>query len=306
MPGYVKLFGSILESTIWLESPVVRVVWITLLAMADRDGIVEASIPGLAKRAGVDRSECERAMACFQAPDRDSRTKTNDGRRIEVVDGGWRLLNYEAYRDKASAEEAREKAAARQQRWRDRQSLRVTLRNGPSRHIAPVTLNNDIASAPSPPSAPSPVDPDPQTAAPSSGEQPQPTDTQAMVVRPTKAPPTRGQQSGRIYLHRWQIDEMIDTLGPHAAAFALDEWIDGLTALAGDVVLARDQVWPWVKVALMGEIQRRGLPVATVTPAVTAPTNKRHLAGVRGAAAAMGISEAEAERMILDGIGVGR
>lgn len=120
MANYVKLFSSVLDSTVW-ESPLpTKVVWITMLAMADRDGEVGASVPGLAKRAGVDRLECERALAMFLAPDPDSRTKEHDGRRIAVIDGGWRLLNYEAYRDKASADEIRQKDAARQKRKYDR------------------------------------------------------------------------------------------------------------------------------------------------------------------------------------------
>ena len=134
MTGYTKLFGSILESTVWLETPPVKVVWITLLAMADRDGCVEASVPGLAKRAGVDRVYCEQALALFLAPDPDSRTKTYDGRRIEPIEGGWRLLNYEVYRERASAEEAREKAAARKRRQRERAANK-------SPEVTPVSLN---------------------------------------------------------------------------------------------------------------------------------------------------------------------
>lgn len=140
MSGYTKLFGSILESTIWLETPPIKVVWITLLAMADRDGVVEASLPGLAKRAGVDRSQCEQALATFLAPDPDSRTPDNEGRRIIPVAGGWRLLNYETYREKASADEGREKAAARKRRQRERQAAsRVTVTH--------VTESHDIAEA---------------------------------------------------------------------------------------------------------------------------------------------------------------
>lgn len=142
MSGYTKLFGSILESTVWLEPPPVKVVWITLLAMADRDGCVEASVPGLARRANVERTECERALAVFLAPDPDSRTREHEGRRIEAIAGGWRLLNYELYRHRASAEEAKEKAAARKRRQRERESA--------SRSVTPVTESHTIADPPAP------------------------------------------------------------------------------------------------------------------------------------------------------------
>ena len=55
---FTKLFNSILDSTIWQEPPATKLVWITLLAMSDRNGDVHASIPGLAKRAGVTLEEC--------------------------------------------------------------------------------------------------------------------------------------------------------------------------------------------------------------------------------------------------------
>jgi hypothetical protein len=42
------------------------------------------------------------------APDPDSRTKTDKGRRIEEIDGGWRLINYVKYRELQDDEERRE------------------------------------------------------------------------------------------------------------------------------------------------------------------------------------------------------
>lgn len=121
--SYTKLFASILDSTIWQEDLPVKVVWITLLAMADRDGVVEASVPGLARRANVTIEQAEHAIARLSAPDPYSRTKEHEGRRIAELDqgGGWRLLNFEKYRAKLDAEDQRQKAAERQQRKRDRE-----------------------------------------------------------------------------------------------------------------------------------------------------------------------------------------
>lgn len=95
---FTKLFSSITESTIWAEPDHTRIVWITMLAMADRFGRVWASIPGLANRARVSVEACEEALETLLGPDRYSRTKDNDGRRIEPIEGGWRLLNHEKYR----------------------------------------------------------------------------------------------------------------------------------------------------------------------------------------------------------------
>lgn len=105
---FTKLFSSITESTIWVESHATRIVWITMLAMADRKGRVWGSIPGLANRARVTVEECESALTCFQRPDKYSRTSEHEGRRIELMDGGWRLLNYGKYREVQDEESRRE------------------------------------------------------------------------------------------------------------------------------------------------------------------------------------------------------
>jgi hypothetical protein len=120
MTGFTKLFDSIVTSTIWREDSDTKVVWITMLAIADRDGIVESSIPGLAHLAGVDERKTQAAIAKFLKPDRHSRSPEHEGRRIEQVDGGWRLLNYDRYREKLSPEDVREKNRIRQQRYRER------------------------------------------------------------------------------------------------------------------------------------------------------------------------------------------
>ncbi len=95
---FTKLFSSITESTIWTENSETRLVWITMLAMADSRGRVWASIPGLANRARVTIEHVESALEKFLGPDKYSRTPDNEGRRIEVIDGGWRLLNHAKYR----------------------------------------------------------------------------------------------------------------------------------------------------------------------------------------------------------------
>ena len=124
--AYVKLFESILASTIWAEPTDTRIVWVTMLAMADRDGNVQASVPGLAHFARVSEGACKEALASFMRPDKNSRTKTNEGRRIVEVDGGWLVLNYEEYRDRLDYEEKKEKDRLRQQRKRERDAAKVS------------------------------------------------------------------------------------------------------------------------------------------------------------------------------------
>lgn len=79
-----------------------------MLAMADSKGRVWASVPGLANRARVPLEDAEEAINRFLSPDKYSRTPDHEGRRIEPIDGGWRLLNHEKYRSVRDEESAKE------------------------------------------------------------------------------------------------------------------------------------------------------------------------------------------------------
>lgn len=171
MNGYTKLFGTIVTSTVWELDSDVRVVWITMLAMCDQHGEVMASVPGLAKVAGVSREACERALATFMAPDPDSRTTDFEGRRIEKVDGGWLLLNHAKYRKQMSIEERRLRDAERKRTVRmsaDSPHVSASVRTRPhaSENVRDVSQAEAEAEADpkaekSLESAPRPTDPKP-------------------------------------------------------------------------------------------------------------------------------------------------
>lgn len=118
MTGYTKLFGTIVASTIWRESKETKIVWITMLAMANKDGVVEASVPGLADMARVTVSETKDALNTLLDTDEYSRTKDYDGRRIIEVDGGWAILNHAKYRAKMNEDERRNYLRLKQQEFR--------------------------------------------------------------------------------------------------------------------------------------------------------------------------------------------
>ena len=121
--SYVKLDCNILDSTLWVENSETRVVFITMLAMADSDGMCSATAPGIAKRATLPLQAVKGALAVLEAPDIDSRTQNASGRRIERVDGGYKIINYLLYRNKDHT------AAARMRKHRAmlrEQSARVT------------------------------------------------------------------------------------------------------------------------------------------------------------------------------------
>lgn len=117
MAGFTPIWRSILTSTIWLEKPHVKVVWWTMLLMCDRKGIVEGAVPGLANQAVVTVDECREALEILLSPDPDSRTKEHEGRRIEIVDGGWRILNHQKHKDKLGlSSNSRERMARHRER----------------------------------------------------------------------------------------------------------------------------------------------------------------------------------------------
>lgn len=107
MSGFTKLFSAITSSSIWNEDDKTRLVWITMLAMADSRGVVHASVGGLAHTARVTREECEHALSVLLSPDPDSRSPEYDGRRVEKIEGGFLLLNYAKYREARSEDERR-------------------------------------------------------------------------------------------------------------------------------------------------------------------------------------------------------
>lgn len=97
--AFVKLDCGILDSSLWRESIETKIVFITMLAMADSTGLCRATAPGISGRSGATLELTREALNRLESPDPDSRTRENDGRRILRVDGGYEILNYEKYRE---------------------------------------------------------------------------------------------------------------------------------------------------------------------------------------------------------------
>ena len=96
--------SSILDSTVWREDRSVVVVWITMLLMANTEGVVTSSIPGLADRARVSIDELEGALAILEAEDKYSSDGGSGVRVVRLPDGGGFLLtSYRRYYEKQTA-----------------------------------------------------------------------------------------------------------------------------------------------------------------------------------------------------------
>jgi len=96
--------------------------------------MVRASVPGLASVARVDLRECQEALRVFESPDEFSRSTEFAGRRLEPVDGGWRVLNFKKFRDEMSAEQQkdywREKKRQSRQRAKAYAIMEKSAENG--------------------------------------------------------------------------------------------------------------------------------------------------------------------------------
>lgn len=73
---------------------------------------------GLMRAANITLEETDDAIRILTSPDEDSSNPENEGRRIEKVVGGWRVLNWDYYRTMAMSQAAREEARIRQQNFR--------------------------------------------------------------------------------------------------------------------------------------------------------------------------------------------
>jgi len=81
--------------------------------MADRDGFVWSSVVGIADNARVPLEDTREALRLLSSPDLDSRSENDEGRRIEKVDRGWRIINLAALKERARKEAEKE----RKRRW---------------------------------------------------------------------------------------------------------------------------------------------------------------------------------------------
>ena len=135
MAGFTKLHQAILHSSVWSQPHYVRVVWVSMLAMANADGVVEASTSGLARAANVSLEECRQALELLMGPDDESRDGTS-GERVSRVEGGFYLLNYANYRDRQTKQQAAAADRMRKKRAEKRGDGEVRER---SRTFEPVT-----------------------------------------------------------------------------------------------------------------------------------------------------------------------
>lgn len=122
--SYSKLHSSIVHSSLWSQSDEVRILFVTLLALCDREGYVYGSRAGLERAANIRKSAGSDPWLVLMSPDPNScdlmRNPENEGRRIEEVPGGFRLLNFEYYRGLRNDDDRREQNRRAAERHRNK------------------------------------------------------------------------------------------------------------------------------------------------------------------------------------------
>jgi hypothetical protein len=104
--GYTPIFDSVFQGSLCGKYPDLP-VWLVLLALQQRGGIIDAHPSYIATISGIPQADIEAAIARFCLPDEHSRTPDHDGRRLEPIEGagfGWRVLNHRKYQEKARLE----------------------------------------------------------------------------------------------------------------------------------------------------------------------------------------------------------
>lgn len=126
MSGYTPVFDTVFDGTLCGRWPTLA-VWLTILPMADKHGHIDITYQAIATRSGWPLELLKQAIAELMAPDPESRTADCEGRRLELLDPanrqwGWRVVNIQIYRDKASGRNQIDdgRNAAKVKRYRDR------------------------------------------------------------------------------------------------------------------------------------------------------------------------------------------
>lgn len=111
---WFKLNRRLFESSIWEEDVHVRIVWVTLLALAQEpanrnmgSGYIAITPGNLMRKALVTREQLDDAITRLTSPDPYSRTDPGKA-RLEILPNGYRIPAFELYNDADAYEKWRE------------------------------------------------------------------------------------------------------------------------------------------------------------------------------------------------------
>ena len=149
---YGKIFESIYEGSLYGHYEAI-VTFQALIVLADEDGLIDISPQALSGKTSIPLEIIRKGLKVLQQSDPHSRSPNEDGKRIVLLNEsrefGWRIVNYEYYRNLARRADKREKAAERQRKKRKRDSQVIDFKEchapvtQPSRQFAHTDTDTD-------------------------------------------------------------------------------------------------------------------------------------------------------------------
>ena len=129
---YVKIFSGILDSSI-ADNRQLRHFFMDILLCSDGDGNVIMTKNAICRKIRASIEEVEWGLDELQKPDSESKTPEHEGRRLIPLEGhgyGWKIVNYEHYRDIKSDRQRREETAERVRRFRAKKKAQAASAPG--------------------------------------------------------------------------------------------------------------------------------------------------------------------------------
>lgn len=145
---YAKLFASIYQGTLRGNTHGL-VVFTNMLAHADSNGWVDIHPRAIAEEVGLSVEQVRAALLELEAPDPESRSPEEGGRRIirmdEHRDWGWIVVNHAKYRAIRSEEDRREQNRLAQQRFREKSNQSKPRKPISAQAEAEAEVNNTLS-----------------------------------------------------------------------------------------------------------------------------------------------------------------
>lgn len=145
---YGKIFDSIYDGTLRANWKAL-ITFQQLIILSDSDGVIDMTPHAIHGRTGIPLDIIEEGLKHLAEPDPYSRSSTEQGRRIILVDPsrpwGWRLVNHAYYRDLLNRADKREKDRVRIAEKRAKESKTsqdVAVCRNESRDVANVAHTN--------------------------------------------------------------------------------------------------------------------------------------------------------------------
>lgn len=105
MAGYTPVFDSVFKGSLYGKWPDTA-AWVCMLALADARGEIDITPEAIAGMTGMPLADLLSCIKRFCEPDPRSRSQAEQGRKLVPIDPnrdwGWRVVNIQLYRDRAS------------------------------------------------------------------------------------------------------------------------------------------------------------------------------------------------------------